>query len=422
MMRLLRPRRRDERGQGSLEHLGAYILVSIIVGALVTTVVTINPRIGEWIVYEACKVVQLGGGGECTPPDPPRTAEDRVPEAPCTLDADTYNVSAQVSVVVTVKKGWVYITERLSDGTYRVTRIREDALGISFGPGFDASVTIDGKKYGIVGNVSADALLAAKQGSTWYANSQSEADQIIEDSLKEEVIDTTVGGPPLVGDLLSWGAKKIVGEPPKPDETYVEAGVQLSAEAAVSNVLFQGQGNVAAEGYAGFKETPDGYTVYIKGKANASLSMGGIWGPSDDPSAGAEFIYEAHYDRNWNPTGLTMTTATYAQGSDYDEDDTKVVTEHVFHVPVTDDRTRELFDDALINPLAFFDVSDEAKRSGSYARNTYDVNDNMYGATVTGKLLGEYGGGISGGHQTKDLTNAEYWDGNGFSRRPDCDV
>lgn len=85
-------------------------------------------------------------------------------------------------------------------------------------------------------------------------------------------------------------------------------------------------------------------------------------------------------------------------------------------------RTRKLFDDALINPLAFFDVSDEAKRSGYYAKNTYDVNENQYGATLGGKLLGEYGGGVEGGNTTKDLTNAEFWDGEGFSDRPDCDV
>lgn len=415
-------RQHDERGQGSLEHLGAIITVVTIVLALLTTIAVANPQIGESISYQVCKVVQAAGGGECTPPNPPRTAEDRVPTEPCMVDGDTTNISGQLSVVVTVKKGWVYITEELSDGTFRVTRIREESVGIGFGPGFDASVTIDGKKYGIVGNISADALLAANQGSTWYADSESEVNQIIEDSLKEEVVDETVGNTPIVGGLLGGIVKNVTGEPPTPDEEFIEAGVEVEAEAAVSNVIFQGQGNVAAEGYAGYKETKNGYTVYIKGKADASISMGGVWGPSEDPAAGAEFVYEAHYDKNWEPTGLTMTTATYADGSSYDEDDTRVVTEHVFHVPVTDDRTRQLFDDALINPLAFFDVSEEAKRSGSYAKNTYEVNENQYGATLDGKLLGEYGGGIEGGNTTKDLTDAEYWDGEGFSDRPDCDV
>lgn len=413
-------RPRDERGQGTVEHLGAIVVAVGIIVALITTMIAANPQIGESIVYEACKIVQKAGGGECTPPNPPRTAEDRVPHDPCTENSDTYNASAQLSVVVTIRKGWVYLTEELSDGTYRVTRVRENSVGTGFGPGFDASVTIDGKKYGIVGNVSADALIAGNLGATWYADSESEAAKIVEDSLKEEVVDTTVGSPPLIGGLLSGAVKHFTGGPPKPDETYAEGGVQIQAEAAASNVLFQGQVNASMEGYGGFKETPDGYTVYIKGKTDASLSMGGIWGASDDPAAGAEFVYEAHYDKNWNPKGLTMTTATYADGSTYDEDDTRTVTEHVFTVPITDDRSRELFDDALINPLAFFDVSEEAKRSGYYARNTYDVNENMYGATLDGKLIGEYGGGIEGGNTTKDLTDAEYWDGAGFSNRPDC--
>jgi hypothetical protein len=415
-------RRHDERGQGSLEHLGAIITAVAIILALLTTVAVANPQIGESIAYQVCKVAQAAGGGECTPPDAPRTAEDRVPTDPCMVGGDSSNVSAKVSVVVTIRKGWVYTTEELSDGTFRVTRVRENSIGTSFGPGFDASVTIDGKKYGLVGNVSADALLAGNQGSTWYADSKSEADQIINDSLKEEAVDATVGNVPLVGGLIGGVSKQVIGKPPTPDEEYYEAGAEVSAEAAVSNVLFGGQANVAASGYAGFKKTPDGYTVYIKGKANASMSMGGVWGPAEDPAAGAEFVYEAHYDKNWEPTGLTMTTATYADESSYDEDDTRVVTEHVFNVPVTDERTRKLFDDALINPLAFFDVSDEAKRSGYYSKNTYDVNENQYGGTVDGKLIGEYGGGVSGGTSSKDLTDAEYWDGEGFSDRPDCDV
>lgn len=419
---MITTRTRDQRGQGSLEHLGAIVIAVSVILAVIATMAVANPKIGEAIVYEVCKVTSVATGADCSAPDPTRTAEDRVPNDPCMVDGDNYNVNAQVSVVVTVKKGWLYVTEKMSDGTYRVTRVREDSIGTGFGPGFDASVTIDGKKYGIVGNVSADALLAANQGSTWYADSKEDADQIISDSLKEEVVDNTVGNQPIVGGLLGGIVKEVTGKPPTPDEEYFEGGLELSGEAAVSNVLFGGQGNASASGYAGFKKTPKGYTVYIKGQADASVSMGGVWGPAEDPGAGAEFLYEANFDKKGNPVSLTMTTATYADGSTYDEDDTRTVTEHVYTVPVTDDRTRDLFNDALINPAAFFDVSEEAKRSGYYAKNTYDVNENSYGATVGGKLLGKYGGGVEGGNTTKDLKDAEYWDGDGFSDRPDCDV
>ncbi|AXT86026.1 hypothetical protein C6I20_13080 [Aeromicrobium sp. A1-2] len=412
--------RRDDRGQGSVEHLGAIVISVAIILALLAAMIAANPQIGEAIAYQVCKVVHVAGGPDCTAPDAPPSAEDRIPQDPCLEGSDNVNASAQLSVVVTIRKGWIYLTEEMSDGTFRVTRVRENSIGTGFGPGFDASVTIDGKKYGIVGNVSADALIAGNMGSTWYAGSQSEAEQIINDSLKEEAVDTTIGSPPLIGGLLSGAVKHFTGQPPKPDETYVEGGVQVSGQAAVSNVLFGGQVDASLEGYAGFKEGPDGYTVYIKGNTSASMSIGGVWGPAEDPAAGAEFVYEAHYDKNWEPEGLTMTTATYADSSGYDEGDTRVVTEHVFTVPVTDDASRELFDDALINPLAFFDVSEEAKRSGYYAKNTYDVDENTYGGTLDGKLIGEYGGGVEGGTVTQDLTDAQYWDGAGFSDRPDC--
>lgn len=409
------PRRR-ERGQGSLESLAIFIVAGILVAASVGAVTLSGTPFQQSVSYQICKLVNIAdGGGDCEPPAPLRSPEERIPPDPCVVGKDTNGANVKVSVVVDVQKGWTFITEQMSDGTYRVTRLDESKLGVGVGPGFDVSVTWDSKKYGIVGNVSADVFLGANQGDTWIVDSEGEANDLRDKLIGGEVVDQTAGSAPIVGDLISWGGKKLSGlEPPDADETYYEGGVGGSAEAAVSNIAFGGQGNADAYAYAGAKQTKDGYEIYVKGKISGSASMQAIWGANDTGEASAEGLWTVKTDKDGNPVSMTITTGIMTGSGD----DT-TLRERTYEMPINDS-TRDLYERALWDPTAAGDVVEAAKDYGYASERNYDVDASQYGANVSGKLIGEYGGGFGYTDNSDDLTDSSYWDGTDWVSNPSC--
>ena len=405
-----------ERGQGSLESLAIFIVAGVLVAASVGAVTLSGTPFQQSVSYQICKLVNIADGGAgCTPPVPARTPEERIPPDPCVVGKDTNGANVKVSVVVDVQKGWTFITEEMSDGTYRVTRLDESKLGVGVGPGFDVSVTWDSKKYGLVGNVSADVFLGANQGDTWIVDSKGEADDLRNQLVGGEVVDQTVGSAPIVGDLISWGGKKLSGlEPPDSDETYYEGGVGGTAEAAVSNIAFGGQANADAYAYAGAKQTKDGYEIYVKGKISGSASMQAIWGASDTGEASAEGLWTVKTDKDGNPVSMTITTGIMTG-----TDGNNTLQQRTYEMPIND-ATRDIYERALWDPTAVDDVVQAAKDYGYASERNYDVDSSQYGANVSGKLIGEYGGGFGYTDNSDNLTDSSYWDGSDWVSNPSC--
>jgi hypothetical protein len=425
-------RRRAERGQGSLESVGIILLAAILVGSVVGLVVQTSPSLRDEVSYRICQIIHVFDGGGCEAPSEPRTADDRVPEEPCMANSESISAEATASVVVTVRRGYSFLIEEMSDGTYKVTRVDDFGVGTGVGPGIDVSLTIDGKKYGVTAIASADAMLAGKMGETWYADDEDGANDIIKDIIANDVVDevapeVTVGGvlgtPEVtIPNPVNRAIKAFIGDPGDSDESFVEGGLEGSAGATLSGITASAGATVDAEQYLGAKETPDGYTAYFRTELNGE-AYGAVIGEDATATAGGEVLTELVFDDDGTPKSIKMTTGvTLDAETDAGLEDDQSYTETSVEVPLSGDPRQDapLYAALTGNPVAVANLVDEAKEDGYMTQNVYSQDPNSYGINLGGSLLGEYGGSVSGDVTTRELQDALYWDGNGLAPRPDC--
>jgi len=425
-MTIFTRRRSDERGQGSLELTGVVAIASLLVTILGTVFVASSPVVRDHVAYRLCQITSIGEGADgCEKPGDLRTPEERIPPEPCLVGNENWSLTASASVVVTVEKGYSFLVERLSDGTYRVTRVDSEGVGVGVGPGFDVSVTVDGRKYGLVGNISADAMLKAKQGDTWYADSQDGVDDLIQSVIKDDIVDEVTGPDiPFVGNPLEDAINAVTGSAPDPDESFVEGGIEGNVNGAVSNILFSGGFDLSGELYLGAKKTDDGFTAYYRGKIDGEIYMGMLGVGETTPSGSAEGLFEMEFDNKGNPTALRLTTETALDPSgDYAgfADSDTLISQNVWEMPIKDNDDLQTALLAMGSPaLGVKGFIDAAERDGYRSQNNYRDSEDLYGLTVGGKLLGKYGGSIEGGRTNRELLDSKYWDGQNLVDRPDC--
>ncbi len=419
-------RRRAERGQGSLESVGIILLAAILVGSVTGLIVQTSPSLREEVSYRLCQIIHVLDTGSCEAPSEPRTADDRVPDEPCMASSDSISAEVTASVVVTVRRGYSFLIEEMSDGTYKVTRVDDFGVGTGVGPGIDVSLTIDGKKYGVTAIASADAMLAGKMGETWYADDADGANDIIRDVIANDVVDEVAPdpgvGPISLPNPVNRAIKAFIGDPGDPDETFVEGGLEGSLEGTLSGITASAGATVDAEQYLGAKETPDGYTAYFRTALNGE-AYGAVIGEDATATAGGEVLTELVFDDDGTPTSIKMTTGvTLDAEADAGLEDDQRYTETSVEVPLSGDPMQDapLYAALSGNPVAVANLVEAAKEDGYMTQNVYSQDPNTYGLNIGGELLGEYGGSISGDMTTRELQEALYWDGEQLAARPDC--
>lgn len=422
-------RLRSERGQGSLESLGIFVLAAILATSTVGVIVQLSPTLRENVSYELCKIVKLGGGGgECEKPGAPRTTADHLPKEPCLNSSTSVSAEASASVVVTVKRGYSFLIQRMSDGTFKITRVNTSGVGTGVGPGLDVSVTVDGKKYGVTAQASADVMLALNEGETWYANSQGEADDVIKNVISNDIVDEVAPNADLglfsVPNPVNWAIKQIIGSPSDPDEEFVEGGIEGNAAATVSGITASASASVKAKAYLGAKKTPDGYVAYFR-ESLSGEAYGAVIGSNTYAAAGGEVLSAVTIDKDGHPTSIKITASvTLDAGNDGNGD--QQYTQYALQVPLTGDLTHDapLYAAAtgpsLVGLATLSNFADVAKKEGYVTQNVYSQDPNTYGLDIGGELLGKYGGSISGDKTDRTLTEALYFDGTNMVARPDC--
>lgn len=416
-------RHRSERGQGSLESVGVVTIAAILVASMVGVILQSSPAIMGEVSFRVCQIVKLGGGGgACEDPGVIRAADDHKPQDPCTVGSTAASLSATASVVVTVEKGYSFLFEELSDGTFRVTRVDSLGVGTGVGPGIDVSVTLDGKKYGVTAILSADVMLKLKAGETWYADSQSGVEEIVKNIIANEIVDQVAPKGPLdmIPNPINSAIKALIGTSGDPDESFVEGGIEGNAEATLSGITASAGAKISAEAYLGAKVTPDGYVAYFRGSVTGEV-YAAVIGTDANASASAEALYEVVFDKGGKPQSMRMTAAvTLDAGVDTDMKDDQTVNEVVLEVPFDGKNDANNLRALSGNPFAMVNFYKAAKNDGYMSVNTYSQDPNTYGINVGGDWLGKYGGSISGDQTTKTLTDSLYWDGTQLVKRPDC--
>ena len=425
-MRIFR-RSRRERGQGSLELVAIVTLAAVLVGSTTAVVLQSSPAVKAEISYKICQILNVAGGGACQEPSAPRTPEDRVPKDPCTVTSENISAQASASVVVTVKKGFTFLVEKMSDGTYKITKIDTSGVGTGVGPGIDVSLTLDGKKYGVTAIASADAMLAAKKGNTWIAKNEGDVDDTIKGIVADQIIDQVAPDPPFGLPNPVKGIIKHFIHTDDPDEQFVEGGLEGSAEATVSDVVIGAGASAKAEAYIGGKKTKDGSVAYFRVAVGAE-GWGAVMGEDFTGTANGEMLGELNLDKDGKPKSIKLTTSVTLDGETEDGlTDHQKVTEVSYEVPLTGDMKHDAPLYAALagaatpaGLLALPNFVKEAKANGYATQNVYDQDPNTYGLNIGGELLGEYGGSVSGDVTYKNLKDSKYWDGNGWAARPDC--
>ncbi|WP_102509412.1 hypothetical protein [Sanguibacter massiliensis] len=232
--------RGNDHGAGSAEYLGVILLVVAIVGSLLLSATPI----GSAIAARLCEAF----GTTCGTASEDPTAS-RKPEGPCVVDTSTETRSLGVTAVIDLDAGGQLITEKLSDGTTRVTLQGEGSAGIGVGVGGSIEVTVDDFVYGGSAQASASAAALVAGGTTWEFPRGQEGDASKLTSFLQRQLDNSTT--PVVGPIRgAWDA--VFGDryvPPAPTSYFGQVGVDGSASASAS-ALSTGPTSAGAEAEA----------------------------------------------------------------------------------------------------------------------------------------------------------------------------
>ncbi len=452
-----RRRTTSEQGQGSLETVGVVTLASLLVAATTGAVVQSSPSVRAEVGYRVCQVTTLGGGGCEDPGDQPTSPWQnesvtppadggppvdpaRLPDEPCVTSSASGSVSMSASFVATAGGEQGVLVEQLSDGTFRLTTSGGGSLGAGVGFGAEASVEIDGVPQGSGGFADANAALAASGTQTYYAADEQELQDVMVRLMGERMLDSVaprLPGPadvpfiqdiPVIGDLegppnpLRDAVDVLVGDPPEPDEQYVEVGIEGDAGAMLAGIAYSTGAGVDMGVFGGLRTTPDGYVLTSVGEGSGEAWASALGGEAM-ASAGASYVRELHLASDGTPLGITVTVTGAAAASSGDvgpATDAQGSTVVTAWVPFTGDvATDARIWASAANPLLNAQFVEDAMDTGTFTIDTYESDPNTYGLSANVDIGPAAGGGsITGDMTTSTMVSSSYWTGSGFADRP----
>ena len=289
-------RRGRERGAALVEFAGMAVVVAVIIGG----VIAVAPSHGRDISCSILsKISEAIGAGEmqCGGTDNKAEEDKHKPTDPCTTHQHSQNFNAGLGVVVDVEVNEGIVTEKLSNGHYRVTDKRGDKVGVSAGYGGGVEFTVDNQTYGSRASAEAAAKLAEERGVTYEVDSEQAKDGLKNYLLRKKVVDRTAG---IFG---GWVNGMIDGathyEPPKPKEIYYQVGAEGSAEAAATEGIAGAKAEIGAAVAIGGKVNLEKGTVTTYYKVNAQASgRAGAAGAGGEGEASGEIVVAVTADNN----------------------------------------------------------------------------------------------------------------------------
>ena len=289
-------RRGRERGAALVEFAGMAIVVAVIIGG----VIAVAPSHGRDISCSILsKISEAIGAGEmqCGGTDNKAEEDKHKPTDPCTTHQHSQNFNAGLGVVVDVEVNEGIVTEKLSNGHYRVTDKRGDKVGVSAGYGGGVEFTVDDQTYGSRASAEAAAKLAEERGVTYEVDSEQAKDGLKNYLLRKKVVDRATG---IFG---GWVNGMIDGathyEPPKPKEIYYQVGAEGSAEAAATEGITGAKAEIGAAVAIGGKVNLEKGTVTTYYKVNAQASgRAGVAGAGGEGEASGEIVVAVTADNN----------------------------------------------------------------------------------------------------------------------------
>lgn len=317
---------RDD-GAGSVEYLGATMVVALVIVSLLMAATPL----GNQIAAKLCAAV----GATCGDPTG-ATGPKGPPEGPCTLQTDDIHVEAGGSVLFINLggEGEVSVSEE-SDGTYKVVVSGEAGAeaALSAGEAYGKLQIGDyGGSVGLSASVSAGTFQGA--GVEYSFDSEKKATEFT-DFLTREVAkhgsagaaNAVLPGAGIGVEALGWLWDKVTGysyKPPAPNSSYFEGGITVKADAEASALTAGGQASADYANAVGFKldHVTGERTIYNKvtldAQASAQLGLSTTdanFGSGASGSAGVEMVVSTVVDKNFQVVGVSFDAAATAEGA-----------------------------------------------------------------------------------------------------------
>ena len=442
---------RSERGQGSLESIGAIGVAALLVAAVIAATVQTNPAVVGNIKEGICRVVTLGQGG-CESAPVIRTADEYVPPEECVIGTSGQESEAKVSLVVTLSNGETWLIENLGNGKSRLTRSISSGAGIGAGVGFDVSVTVDGSKYGAALTASAEAMFKGIEGDVFYADSPEQARDILAGQQTDDNKDFWLGdsGP------IRWIGDQVGGkddyEDAEPDETFEEGGFEISGYAGATGLYETAEAAAAEEAFLGTRHKADGTrTDYFRAKASVMAGVDNWTGDGTFEAAAQgsmESLLEIERDKDGKPISMRMTSTIMgdAQAGDKSDSEPPEYTQRTVEIPLTSESDRDVasrtlwaagipfmpgINDGITDSDAIgapWDIVEIGKDLGEVASARGYIYEQEYtedttvdnGFTFDAKAIAELGLSGSDMKTETQMTDYKYWNGSGLVAREGC--
>lgn len=234
---------RDD-GQNTVEHTGLALLVAAVVVVALGAAPALSVLAGDF-GQAVCRVAVAVGGGDCAGSLPPeaRPNEYYRPES-CLVSASASRYGATAAIaVVTAGKEVSFLTQRMSDGTVRVTAVDADSAGLEAGIGGGVNLG-SVVRLGAEANVGGEVTI--RYGDTWVFRSPEEAERFIGDVKTQAAIDVAEDVP-FVGDAVRIYDAFAGPDLPSPTVTRTTVSGQLGADAGAGLGLGKVTKNSAGE-------------------------------------------------------------------------------------------------------------------------------------------------------------------------------
>lgn len=284
-----------ENGATFVEFAGMAIIAAILVAGVIAAVPSHGRDISCSILSKVSEAIGAGGM-QCGATDHKAQEDKHKPTEPCTTNRHSQNFNANLGLVVDVEVNGGIVTEKLSNGHYRVTDKRGDKVGVSTGGGGGVEFTYDNQTYGAHASVGAAAKLAEERGATYEVDSEKAKDDLKNYLIRKKVVESTGPFGGYINDAIDYFDRY---QPPKPKEMYYQIGPEGSAQAdatlGVAGAKAEGSAAVAVGGKLNLEKGTA--TTYYKVSAQAS-GHAGVVGSGGEAGASGEMIVAVTVNNN----------------------------------------------------------------------------------------------------------------------------
>jgi hypothetical protein len=304
---------RGQRGQTSIEYMGALVLV----GVTITAILIMKPGMATMIADGIRTVICRITGGECAAGT--TTANPFLPTTPCVRSSAAKKVGLSVTVFSVTAGGEIMGRKEVRTDGVAVTLQATGQLGAEIGLGAEAKARIGEALFGEGSSVEASLTGELSGARTWLFPDEATADQFIDDMQSWALENATALGIRTAGGPVGgWVGEQIYRNVfadhddfdfPDAYETLFKGGVKLEGSAGATHPTayanIEGALGAALGGKVNHRtgDVTLFYEINLEAEGSAGLNVVAGGGAGGEGTA----LVALTLDKDGNPKTLTLT-------------------------------------------------------------------------------------------------------------------